>query len=215
VGEALEPHVFAAFDPDRLAADVAGRFCSRWDPRRSTFLGRVMIANTVVKGGNNILVKAAKMIGFAHDLSVRSPMFDRRVVDVAFTIPPWQKMDGTEEKLVLRRAALRLLPAWVVDRPKRGMTLPLAAWFAADLGALARDVLTERAVRERGLLRWSYVERLLEQAPLPSDLVRPRTIEKLWLALVTELHHRAIDRFASAARSVATRREELQEAAHA
>ena len=79
-----------------------------------------MIGNTVVKGGSNILVKAAKMIGYAHDVGLRSPMFDRRVVELAFTIPPWQKLDGAEEKLVLRRAALRSLPAWVVNRPSAG-----------------------------------------------------------------------------------------------
>ncbi|HEY1697025.1 MAG TPA: asparagine synthetase B family protein [Polyangiaceae bacterium] len=196
---ALAPDALAAFDPRRLLAAVRRTVGQRF-PSRGTFLGRVMIANTVLKGGNNILVKAAKVIGAAHDLAVRSPMFDRRLVEHALTIPPWQKMDGTEEKLVLRQAAYDCLPRWIVDRPKRGMSLPLAAWFAADLGVLSRDVLTERAVRERGLLRWDYVEKLLAQAPLGQDLVRPRTVEKLWLALVTELHLQAIDRVARDAR---------------
>jgi asparagine synthase (glutamine-hydrolysing) len=201
LGEALHPRVLEAFDPERLAAEVGGRFfAGAYASKGRSFVGRVMLGNTVVKGGSNILVKAAKMIGLAHDLALRSPMFDRRLVDLAFTIPPWQKADGTDEKLVLRRAALRSLPAWVVNRPKRGMTLPLASWFAGELGELARDVLTERAVRQRGLLNWSYVERLLAARPTTQEHRRARTADKLWLALVTELHHRAIDTVARDAR---------------
>ena len=199
LADALEPHVLDAFEPERLAADVGGRFFDGC-PRGSSFVGRVMVGNTVIKGGSNILIKAAKMIGFAHDVALRSPMFDRRLVDLAFTIPPSQKLDGTEEKLVLRRAALRSLPAWVVNRPKRGMTLPLAAWFDGELGTLARDVLTERAVRGRGLMRWSYVQRLLDGKSAPQH-ARSRTVDKLWLALVTELHHLTIDAVARDARA--------------
>jgi asparagine synthase (glutamine-hydrolysing) len=206
LSDALEPRVLAAFDPESLADDVVRRFVDERHPMRGgSFVGRLMIGNTVVKGGSNILVKAAKMIGFAHDVGLRSPMFDRRLVELAFTIPPGQKLDGVEEKLVLRRAALRSLPAWVVNRPKRGMTLPLAAWFDGALGDLARDVLTERAVRERGLFRWEYIARLLDRKWLSRDPARARTIDKLWLAMVTELHHRTIDRIGRESRaSVAT-----------
>ena len=214
--EALEPGVLEGFDPEGLAEDVGQRyFGDRELRRRGSFVGRVMVGNTIVKGGNNILVKAAKMIGQAHDLALRSPMFHRRLVELAFTIPPWHKLDGTEEKLVLRRASLRSLPAWVVNRPKRGMTLPLAAWFDGELGALARDVLTQRAVSERGLMRWSYVERLLNREELPIDHARSRTIDKLWLALMTELHHRRIDEVARRARVLDARFQSVPGVAHA
>ena len=201
---ALDPRMLAAFDAEKLADDVGRRFFGdRVLGQEGSFVGRIMIGNTVIKGGNYILVKAAKMIAFAHDLALRSPMFDRRLVDLAFTIPPGQKLHGTEEKVVLRRAALRSLPAWVVDRPKRGMMLPLRYWFARDLGALARDVLTERAVRERGILRWDYVEKLLAHAPASRDPRRSRSLDRLWLALMTELHHASIDRIARNARAQA------------
>jgi len=202
---ALEPRVLAAFDPERLADDVGRRFFGERIPRSGSFVGSVMIGNTVIKGGNNILVKASKTIGFPNDLALRSPMYDRRLVELAFTIPPWHKLDGSEEKLVLRRAALRSLPAWVVDRPKRGMSLPMGYWFARDLGALARDALTERSVRDRGLFRWSYVEKLLAHTPVSRHHARSSSLDRLWLVLMTELHHRAIDRIAREARALARR----------
>jgi asparagine synthase (glutamine-hydrolysing) len=215
LGLAVERQALAAFDAEKLMDDVGNRFFDEKIPRKGSFVGRVMIGNTVIKGGNNILIKAAKTIGFPNDVALRSPMYDRRLVDLAFTIPPWQKLDGSDEKLVLRRASLRSLPAWVVDRPKRGMSLPMGYWFARDLGALSRDVLTEKSVRERGLFRWSYVEPLLAHAPVSRHHARFRSLEELWLVLMTELHHRSIDRVGRAARALLTRAPTSLEASHA
>jgi asparagine synthase (glutamine-hydrolysing) len=189
-----------AFDLERLATDVADPF---FDARRHgrTFVGGVMIGNTIVKGGNNILPKVAKTIGAANDVALRSPLFDRDLVRLAFTIPPWQKLSGGgEEKIVLRLASRRSLPRHVVDRPKRGMSLPLGAWLDGELGEMARDILTERAVRTRGVFRWPYVERILRREALPNDAARLRSNEKLWLVLVTEIHLRVLDRLARAAK---------------
>lgn len=194
---AFTDEVRGAFDVQSLYDAVANPYFGDGAARgpENSFVGGVMIGNTIVKGGNNILPKVAKTIGAAHDLALRCPMFDPRVVETAFTIPPWQKLRGAlEEKIVLRRAALRSLPAYVVNRPKRGMSLPLDAWMDGPLGARARDVLTRRAIEARGIFRWDYVERLLARAPLVTDLAKPRSTEKLWLVLVTELHLQALER---------------------
>jgi asparagine synthase (glutamine-hydrolysing) len=212
---ALQPGVLADFDTEALANDVGTRFWGSSRGTRGSFVGRVMVANTVIKGGHYILLKAAKVIGAAHDIAVRSPMYDRDLVELAVTIPPWQKADGTDEKLVLRRAALRSLPKWVVHRPKRGMMVPLGYWFARDLGVLAHDVLTQSAVQSRGLFRWPYIDGLLAQTPASRARGRGRALDELWLVLMTELHHRAIEEAAREARSTRDRAVTLARAAHA
>jgi asparagine synthase (glutamine-hydrolysing) len=198
---ALTEEARARFDRARFERDlIVPHVDPERQPRGTTFVGGLMAANVTLKGGSNILVKVAKMVG-AHDLALRSPLFDPAVVELAMTIPPWQKLQATEEKLVMKRAAARSLPRIVLERPKRGMAVPLAAWFRGHLGVLARDVLTERAVHARGLFRWSYVERLLRGETQPTDLARSRTPDKLWLVLVTELHQRALARLVHAARA--------------
>ncbi len=192
---ALTPEWRAGLDFRSLSAMLAAHVAPPRRVRRTTFVGGLMRSNLVLKGGNNILVKVAKMVG-AHDVALRSPLFDRDVVELALTIPPWQKLWGTEEKVVLKRAAARSLPSAVIDRPKRGMAVPLRAWLGGPLGELARDTLTARSVRERGMFRWEYVERLLRLERMPTDLARSRSSEKLWLVLVIELHRRALERLA-------------------
>jgi asparagine synthase (glutamine-hydrolysing) len=188
---ALTPEWRRAFDRAALARDIERRIRPR---RGGTFVGQLMVTNLAMKGGSNILVKVAKMVG-AHGLALRSPLFDPLVVELGLTIPPWHKLHGTDEKIVLKRAVARSLPASVVHRPKRGMSVPLRAWFDGALGELARDALSPRRVRARGIFREDYVRKLFAFEKLPTDLARSRVAEKLWLVLVCELHQRAIERW--------------------
>jgi asparagine synthase (glutamine-hydrolysing) len=193
---ALETPWRRAFDDEALLGAIERCIVAR--KPSETFVGQLMVTNLAMKGGSNILVKVSKMVG-AHGLALRSPLFDPLVVDAGLAIPPWHKLRGTDEKIVLKHAVRRSLPAEVVERSKRGMAVPLRAWFAGTLGELAHDVLTPRRVRERGIFRPEYVARLLAHEKLPSDLARSRGAEKLWLVLVCELHQRTIGRLAAAA----------------
>jgi asparagine synthase (glutamine-hydrolysing) len=55
-----------------------------------------------------------------------------------------------------------VVPAPVLDAPKRGFQLPLAQWFRADLRELVRDVLLDARARERGWFRPEAVSRLID-----------------------------------------------------
>ncbi|MHB1843303.1 MAG: asparagine synthetase B family protein [Deltaproteobacteria bacterium] len=199
--EAVTPEALAGFDRARLEHGYVAPALRRpaGTPGRGSFVGALMVANANLKGGNNILVKVSKMVG-AHDLALRSPLFDPAVVDLAFQIPPGQKLWGTDEKVVLKAAVASALPRSVLERPKRGMAVPLSAWLEGELGTLAKDTLTERAVRARGLFRWGYVRRLLAGEQMPTELARGRWADKLWMLLITELQQRAVDRLAREAR---------------
>lgn len=73
-------------------------------------------------------------------LEARSPFLDIEVVDLARRIP-WQlKLHGGETKWILKRALAPLLPAEIVERPKKGFGMPIGRWlregkFPCDLEA--------------------------------------------------------------------------------
>ena len=54
-------------------------------------------------------------------------------------------------KLLLRDVAAELLPPGTMTRGKRGFSIPLDAWLRRDLTETIRDVLSEAAVRRRGV----------------------------------------------------------------
>jgi asparagine synthase (glutamine-hydrolysing) len=77
---------------------------------------------------NDPLVKVDRM-SMAHSLEVRSPLLDRRVVELAFRIPASRKQVGRAGKVLLRQLARQRLPAGLWQLPKRGFTAPIGSWI--------------------------------------------------------------------------------------
>jgi asparagine synthase (glutamine-hydrolysing) len=73
---------------------------------------------------DDMLTKVDRM-SMACSLEVRPPLLAAPVLDFAARLPFAAKNAGATGKRVLRVLARRLVPAWVIDRPKRGFALPL------------------------------------------------------------------------------------------
>ncbi len=56
-----------------------------------------------------------------------------------------------------------ILPAEVLNQPKAGFAAPIDYWLANDLRLMVDDLLSEAAVRSRGLFRPSVVRRYVEE----------------------------------------------------
>lgn len=82
----------------------------------------------------DILVKTDRA-SMAHGLEVRSPFLDVRVAEGCLALPARHKVDGTHEKLLLRRAFGDLWPDSVATRAKQGFGSPMAQWL--ELPAVA------------------------------------------------------------------------------
>jgi asparagine synthase (glutamine-hydrolysing) len=94
---------------------------------------------------NDPLVKVDRM-SMAHSLEVRSPLLDRRVVELAFRIPASQKQVGRKGKVLLRELARRRLPGDLFRLPKRGFTAPMSQWIGGpNAAAFEQEVLRPNA----------------------------------------------------------------------
>jgi asparagine synthase (glutamine-hydrolysing) len=164
------------------------------------FLNRVRLTDVALKGSQNILPRAER-IANGWGLDVRVPLFDRALAEFSFRLPPDLKLRGACEKYVLKLAMQERLPDEIVWRRKFGMSVPITDWClgsrrgsGAGATAAARaplrpaldELLSERALRERGLFRPEYVARLLAGHDEPFETRRRRIGEKLWALLVLE-----------------------------
>ncbi len=108
---------------------------------------------------NDPLVKVDRM-SMAHGLEVRSPLLDRRVVELAFNLPPHLRQRGRTGKWVLRELAKRRLPPSLASMPKRGFTAPVGAWLAGPYAGLyesemfAADARTATLIDRAVLREW-------------------------------------------------------------
>jgi asparagine synthase (glutamine-hydrolysing) len=139
---------------------------------------------------DDLLVKV-DIATMAYGLEARSPFLDHPLVEFAATLPSRLKLRGAHKKYILKEAVKPLLPQAIIDRPKMGFGVPLAAWFRNELKELAGDVLASESLRARGYFRPPVVRRLLDEHFRGARSWHPQ----LWNLLMLELWHRAfVDR---------------------
>ena len=110
--------------------------------------------------GEGVLAKVDRA-SMACSLEVRVPLLDRRVVELAASLPMRLKLRGFTTKYVLKRALSGVLPREVLERRKKGFGVPLARWFRAELAPLLQEACAPDMIRRAGLFRPEAVERLL------------------------------------------------------
>ena len=102
---------------------------------------RAQYADLKVYLPNDVLVKVDRM-SMLHGLEVRSPLLDRRIVELAFRIPTATKMPALRAKHLLKTLARTRLPERISTLPKRGFTAPVGEWIGrTHAGTFRADVL--------------------------------------------------------------------------
>ena len=129
----------------------------------------------------DILTKVDRM-SMAHSIETRVPLLDHVLVELAATLPPDLRLRGATTKYVFKRALEGVLPAEILDRPKRGFAIPLGRWFRGRLASLVRELLLSDDSRTREYFQAPYLETLLRlhRAGRPLDL-------QLWTLISFEL----------------------------
>jgi asparagine synthase (glutamine-hydrolysing) len=89
----------------------------------------------------NTLLRDSDFMSMAHGLELRVPFLDRALVEACFRIPGNRKLQGDSPKSLLLASLGVDLPAQIVNRPKRGFTLPFERWLRGEMRPVVEDVL--------------------------------------------------------------------------
>jgi asparagine synthase (glutamine-hydrolysing) len=101
-----------------------------------------------------------------------------------------KRRDGTS-KYIFKKAVRALLPPEIIDRPKKGFSVPLEYWFRHELKDMTRDVLLDSRARGRGYFDPKVVRRLIDEHVSSVH----NWHDQLWNLLMLEMWHRTfIDR---------------------
>jgi asparagine synthase (glutamine-hydrolysing) len=131
---------------------------------------------------DQILVKLDRA-SMACSLEARCPLLDPEMVDLADAIPGTLKFRGGHLKAIFKKALLGMLPGEILARPKKGFSIPVAAWLRGPLRSVLLDLLHPRRIREAGLFCPRMVGRLVDE-----HLSGTRDHRKpLWTLLMFEL----------------------------
>ncbi|MDE7477789.1 MAG: asparagine synthase (glutamine-hydrolyzing) [Lachnospiraceae bacterium] len=120
----------------------------------------IMLMDMEVYHPDDILVKVDRS-AMAVSLETRVPMLDKDVVEFAWTIPMEYKKQGDEGKLVLKDVLYKYVPKKMMDRPKKGFSIPITQWLREPgLREWAESLLDSRLIRQQGVLNADQVQRI-------------------------------------------------------
>ena len=118
----------------------------------------------------------------AVSLESRIPMLDKDVVEFAFTLPMQYKRQGDVGKIVLRDVLYKYVPKELMDRPKKGFSIPIRKWLQEPaLRAYAEELLKPEKIAAEGILNQAVVEKLWKDYT-ERDIWRPQ----IWYLLMFE-----------------------------
>ena len=118
------------------------------------------------------LLTKADRAGMGCALELRAPFLDVGVMAFAASLPPASRVSGFTTKAFLKRYARRYLPDSLVDRRKRGLSVPLASWLRGPLYEWTRTLLASPRLASVGVDAKAAVAILDEHRARKADRAR-------------------------------------------
>ncbi len=112
----------------------------------------IMLMDMLMYHPDDILVKVDRA-AMAVSLETRVPMLDKDVVEFAWTLPiDYERGDGVGKK-VLRDVLYRYVPKEMMERPKKGFSIPIDKWLREpQLRGWAETLIDRKTLVQQGIL---------------------------------------------------------------
>lgn len=110
-----------------------------------------MIRDVLAYLPDDILVKVDRA-AMKSSLETRVPLLDHRVVELAFSMPIDHKVRSGVAKWPLREILYKRVPKSLIERPKKGFSVPVRDWLKAELRDWAESLLSENNLKSQNYL---------------------------------------------------------------
>ena len=156
----------------------------------ASIMDEMMLRDMLRYHPDDILVKVDRA-GMAVSLENRVPMLDKDVLKFAFSLPVEYKLMRTDDgsvinKHVLREVLYRYVPRELMDRPKKGFSVPLVTWLTSgQVHDMAWSILTDSRLVSDGYLDKQWMGGLMKRFMSKSE-----NASLLWSVFVLEQWYR-------------------------
>lgn len=138
----------------------------------------LMLMDLLMYHPDDILTKVDRT-AMAVSLETRVPMLDKDVVEFAWTLPLSYRQGGGSKK-ILRDILYRYVPRELMERPKKGFSIPLHLWLKEkELREWAESLLAPSLLEAQGLFDVSAVGKLWDDY-ITENVWRPQ----IWYILM-------------------------------
>ena len=110
---------------------------------------------------NDFLVKIDRASMF-NSLELREPFLDHSLLDFMARLPIELKCYGNEPKGLMKELAYSKIPKELLNRPKKGFTIPLEKWFHGELKGFVLDLLSSDSIKQNPYVDSRNIQSLLD-----------------------------------------------------
>ena len=118
--------------------------------RLPDLVARMQYYDTLRYLPDDIMTKVDRC-SMAVSLEAREPLLDHRLVEFVWSLPQDFKLHGSTSKWILRQVLDRFVPRALVNRPKKGFSVPLDAWLRGPLRDWAETLLNPDDLAAEGM----------------------------------------------------------------
>jgi asparagine synthase (glutamine-hydrolysing) len=90
-------------------------------------------------------------------------LLDHVLVEAVARIPIAQRFKHWRLKGLFKDAMADVLPPEILQQPKRGFNVPVAAWFRGDVTGFGLEVLTDAQAARHGFLDTGAIEQVMRR----------------------------------------------------
>jgi asparagine synthase (glutamine-hydrolysing) len=143
---------------DRYQSQLPSDFMS-WEP-----LSRAQYTESKIFLSNYLLCSQGDRMAMAHSIEGRYPFLDHRVVELAAQIPAKYRMNGLNEKFVLKNAARNIIPKDIINRSKQPYRAPISrCFFGKKTPSYVNELFSGKSITQAGYFENTKVQRLLSK----------------------------------------------------
>jgi len=147
------------YDPLEYLAGKLPQDFNNW-----SILAKAQWLETTVFMSGYLLSSQGDRMAMANSVEGRYPFLDYRVIEFCSSLPDRLKLNGTNEKYLLKKLMTGRIPDSIVRRPKQPYRAPISsAFLAKDKPDYVNEMLSERMIRKAGVFSAESVASLLEK----------------------------------------------------
>lgn len=116
-----------------------------------------MVLDAMTYMPNDILTKVDRA-SMKYSLEARTPLLDYRLVEASFRIKHEYKIFNGDKKHILKNIIKKEIPAEMIERPKKGFSVPLNKWLTDDLAAVINQYTNEKYIKNQNIFNFEKID---------------------------------------------------------
>lgn len=114
-----------------------------------------------------LLSSQGDRMGMANSVEGRYPFLDHRVIEFCMKLNPDLKLNGLNEKYLLKKMMKGRLPESILNRSKQAYRAPIrSAFFSEEMPKYLKDLLSEEMIKDFGIFNPDFVNQLKKKMEL-------------------------------------------------